>query len=274
MSLRNKLRFVGLTDTGKVREHNEDTIAVDPDIGLLVLADGMGGYNAGEVASGIAVTSIVKLVREHVEREDLSTVDSDSGLSRANIVLRDAVDRANKIIYQTAHSEAQCAGMGTTVVAALFFDNRVIIAHVGDSRLYRQRGDQFEQVTLDHSLLQELVDRGFYSSRHAQRAANKNYVTRALGVEPNVEVDIQQVPVSKGEVFVLCSDGLSDMVEDEDIHLTINTFSTNLDTVAKQLIQMANDNGGRDNVSVVMAHIMDSFPARPRIFDKILGWFG
>jgi PPM family protein phosphatase len=274
MNLRNKLRFVGLTDTGKVREHNEDTIAVDADIGLLVLADGMGGYNAGEVASGIAVKTIVNLVREHVEREDLSVPDRESGLSRPNIILRDAISRANKIIYQTARTQPQCEGMGTTVVAALFFDNKVTIAHVGDSRLYRQRGDKLEQVTMDHSLLQELVDRGFYSAEEAQRAGNKNYVTRALGVESNVDVEIQEVPVGKGEVFILCSDGLSDMVEDEDIHLTINTFSANLDTVAKQLIQLANDNGGRDNVSVVMAHIMDAFPARTKIFDKILGWFG
>ena len=274
MSLRNKLRVVGLSDTGKVRARNEDAIGVDPDIGLLVLADGMGGYNAGEVASGIAVKTIVNEVREQVEREDLSIADRVSGLSRPNLILRDAINRANQVIYQTSHTQAQCEGMGTTVVAALFFDNKVTIAHVGDSRLYRQRGDRLEQVTIDHSLLQELVDRGFYSTRQAQRAANKNYVTRALGVEPSVEVEIQEVPVSKGEVFVLCSDGLSDMVEDEDIHLTINTFSANLDTIAKQLIQLANDNGGRDNVSVVMAHIMDAFPARPRIFDKILGWFG
>src|SRR5437870_3809514 len=255
MSLRNKLRFVGLTDTGKVREHNEDTIAVDPDIGLLVLADGMGGYNAGEVASGIAVKTIVNLVREQIEREDLNVQDREAGLSRPTIILRDSIQRANKIIYQTARTQPQCEGMGTTVVAALFFDNKVTIAHVGDSRMYRQRGDKLEQVTMDHSLLQELVDRGFYSAEEAQRAANKNYVTRALGVEPNVEVEIQEVPVGKGEVFILCSDGLSDMVEDEDIHLTINTFSANLDTVAKQLIQLSNDNGGRDNVSVVMAYV-------------------
>jgi serine/threonine protein phosphatase PrpC len=276
MSLRNKLRCVGLTDTGKVREHNEDTIAVDPDIGLLVLADGMGGYNAGEVASGIAVKTIVNLVKEQVEREDLNVQDREAGLSRPTIILRDAIHRANKIIYQTARTQPQCEGMGTTVVAALFFDNKITIAHVGDSRLYRQRagGDKLEQVTMDHSLLQELVDRGFYSAEEAQRAANKNYVTRALGVEPNVDVEIQEVPVAKGEVFILCSDGLSDMVEDEDIHLTINTFSANLDTVAKQLIQLANDNGGRDNVSVVMAHVLDAFPARTKIFDKILGWFG
>lgn len=273
VNLRNKVQCVGMTDTGKVREHNEDTIAVDPEIGLLVLADGMGGYNAGEVASGIAVKTIVNLVRESLEREDLGAADRNTGLSRPSIILRDAIHRANKIIFQTARTQPQCEGMGTTVVSALFFDNRISIAHVGDSRLYRMRNDKFEQVTMDHSLLQELVDRGFYSPAEAQRAANKNYVTRALGVEANVEVEIQETPVQKGDVYVLCSDGLSDMVEDDDIHLTISTFSANLDTVAKQLIQLTNDNGGRDNVSVVLAHVLDAFPARKGIFDKILRWF-
>src|SRR5690348_9168743 len=139
MSLRGKLHFVGETDTGKVREHNEDTIAYDAEIGLLVLADGMGGYNAGEVASGIAVKTIVNLVRESVEKEDLRNVDRGSGMSRPSIILRDAIHRANKIIYQTAKTQPQCEGMGTTVVSALFFDNKVAVAHVGDSRLYRLR---------------------------------------------------------------------------------------------------------------------------------------
>lgn len=273
MGLKNKLRVVGLTDTGKVREHNEDTIAGDADLGLLVLADGMGGYKAGEVASGLAVKTIVTMVREHLERENLQSVDAESGLARTSIILRDAIHRANKIIYQTAHTQAQCEGMGTTVVAALFFDNRVTIAHVGDSRLYRARGEKFERITMDHSLLQELVDRGLYSAEEAQRAANKNYVTRALGVEPSVEVEIREIPVEKDEIFMLCSDGLSDMIEDEDIHLTINTFSDNLDTVAKQLIQLANDNGGRDNISVLMAHVVDAFPARQNVLDKIRKWF-
>ena len=274
MTLKGKLRCVGMTDTGKVREHNEDTIAFDADIGLLVLADGMGGYNAGEVASGIAVKTILNLVCESVDRQDLKTLDRESGMSRPSIILRDAIHRANKIIYQTARTQPNCEGMGTTVVAMLFFDNRASIAHVGDSRLYRLRSDKFEQVTMDHSLLQELVDRGFYSAEEAQRAANKNYVTRALGVEPNVDVEVQEVPVQKGDFYALCSDGLSDMVEDDDMHLTLTTFGANLDTVAKQLIQLANDNGGRDNISVVMANVLDAFPARRGIVDKILGWFG
>jgi PPM family protein phosphatase len=273
MSLRSKLRCVGLTDTGKVREHNEDTIAVDADIGLLVLADGMGGYNAGEVASGIAVKTIVNLVKEQVEREDMNVQDREAGLSRPTIILRDAIHRANKIIYQTARTQPQCEGMGTTVVGALFFDNRVSIAHVGDSRLYRLRPGGLEQITMDHSLLQELVDRGFYSPEEAQRAANKNYVTRALGVESNVEVEVQEHPVQKGDLYLICSDGLSDMVEDDDIHLTISTFGANLETATKQLIQLGNDNGGRDNISVVVAEILESFPAPRGVLDKMLGWF-
>jgi PPM family protein phosphatase len=273
MTLKGKLTFVGQTDTGRVREHNEDTIASDVDVGLLVLADGMGGYNAGEVASGIAVKTITNLVREGLAREDLGALDKATGLTRPSIVLRDAITRANKIIYQTARSQAECEGMGTTVVAALFYDNRISIAHVGDSRLYRQRGSQISQVTMDHSLLQELVDRGFYSPEEAQRAANKNYVTRALGVEPQVEVEVQEHPVDKGDIFILCSDGLSDMVEDEDIRLTISTFGANLDTVAKQLIQLANENGGRDNVSVVLAQAVEPFPASRGVMDKLLGWF-
>ncbi|HEU4516497.1 MAG TPA: SpoIIE family protein phosphatase, partial [Steroidobacteraceae bacterium] len=129
-------------------------------------------------------------------------------------------------------------------------------------------------LTMDHSLLQELVDRGFYSAEEAQRATNKNYVTRALGVEPTVEVEVHELPVEAGDCLVLCSDGLTDMVEDEDIHLTISTFGGNLDTVARQLVQLANDSGGRDNISVVLAQVAELFPARRGILDRILAWFG
>lgn len=273
-SLRTRVQAIGLSDTGKVREHNEDAIASDSDIGLYVLADGMGGYNAGEVASGIAVKTIANLVRESFLAMELEGVDKATGLHRPGIILRDAIARANKIIHQTSKSQSQCEGMGTTVAAVLFHDNRVAVAHVGDSRVYRLRGDTFEQLTMDHSLLQELVDRGFYSPEEAQRATNKNYVTRALGVEPTVDVDVREFPVQVGDWLVLCSDGLTDMVEDEDIHLTISTFSANLDTVARQLVQLANDSGGRDNISVLMARVVELFPARRSILDRILAWFG
>jgi protein phosphatase len=272
--LKGKLSCVGVSDAGRIREHNEDTIGTDQDIGLVVLADGMGGYKAGEVASGIAVRTVMSLLKDAVEREDLTLRDPSSGLSRPGILLRDAITRANKIIHQTARTQTNCEGMGTTVVAGLFFDDKLTIAHVGDSRLYRLRGTEFTQVTQDHSLMQELISRGFYTPEEAQRAAAKNYVTRALGVEPTVDVDVTEIPVSKDDLYLLCSDGLSDMVEDADIHLTISTFGGNLETLAKQLVLLSNDNGGRDNVSIVAVRVLDSFPAKRRIVDRILAMFG
>ena len=273
MSLRGKIDFTEMTDTGRVREHNEDAIGSEPDIGLMVLADGMGGYNAGEVASGIAVQIVSELAAEGATRENRDEIDPHSGLMRQSIVLRDAVYRANKIIYQTAQSQTHCEGMGTTIVAAMFYDNKISIAHVGDSRAYRLRGGVFEQITMDHSLLQELVDRGFYSAEEAQRSTNRNYVTRALGVEPSVEVEVHEHEVLPDDVYLLCSDGLPDMVEDEDIHLTISTFNASLDVVGKQLIELANDHGGRDNVSVMLAQVNQPFAARKGLLVKLANLF-
>jgi len=271
--LKGKLRCVGATDTGRVREHNEDTIGTDPDVGLVVLADGMGGYKSGEVASGIAVRTLLGLIKESVELQDLTVTDLGTGLSRPGILLRDAIHRANKIIYQTARTQPNCEGMGTTVVAGLFFDDKLTIAHVGDSRMYRLRDNRLEQVTQDHSLMQELVSRGFYTPEEAARAAAKNFVTRALGVEPTVEVEITEIPVVKDDLFLLCSDGLSDMVEDDDIQLTISTFGANLETLARQLVLLSNENGGRDNISVVLARVLEGFPARRGMMDRLLGLF-
>jgi len=273
MSLRGKIKFAEITDTGKVRDHNEDAIGSDADMGLMVLADGMGGYNAGEVASGIAVQTITELAAEGATREERNVRDPETGLMRQTIVLRDAISRANKIIFQTAQSQTHCEGMGTTLVAALFYDNTVSIAHVGDSRAYRLRGDDFEQLTLDHSLLQELVDRGFYSEEEAQRSTNRNYVTRALGVEPVVEVEVQEFDVLPNDIYLLCSDGLPDMVEDEDIHLTIRTFNASLDVVGQQLVNLANEHGGRDNVSVMLTQVLESFAAKKSLMARLTGLF-
>jgi len=273
ISLRGKIEFAELTDTGRVREHNEDAIGSNPDIGLMVLADGMGGYNAGEVASGIAVQIVTQLATEGAAREELNDIDAHSGLMRLSIILRDAVYRSNKIIFQTAQSQTQCEGMGTTIVACMFYDDKVSIAHVGDSRAYRLRGGALEQITLDHSLLQELVDRGFYSHEEAQRSTNRNYVTRALGVEPTVEVEVREYDVLPDDIYLLCSDGLPDMVEDDDIHLTISTFNASLDVVGQQLIDLANDHGGRDNVSVMLAQVKEAFPAKKGLIAKLAGLF-
>ena len=253
------LRYAIRSDVGLLREGNEDAAYAGPR--LLAVADGMGGHAAGEVASAAAISALSRL---------------DEGVPGTDLLdaLADAVIDANHTLHNMVVADPSFEGMGTTLTAMLWSDGRMALCHIGDSRAYRLRDNRFEQMTLDHSLLQELVDRGFYSQQEAQRATNKNYVTRALGVEQNVEVEIHEQPAQKSDYYVLCSDGLSDMIEDEDIHLTISTFSANLDTVAKQLIQLSNDNGGRDNVSVIMAHVQEPFPAHRRIFDKILGWFG
>jgi len=272
-SLRGNISVVRCSDTGRVRDHNEDAAVADMDVGLVALADGMGGYNAGEVAAELAVSTVMKLVREGSVNNVREQIDSDSGLMRQSITLRNSVARANKIIWQTSQSQAQCQGMGTTMVACLFYDDRVSIAHVGDSRAYRLRNDRFEQLTMDHSLLQELMDRGFYSREEAQRSTNRNYVTRALGVESTVDVEIQEETVRTGDIYLLCSDGLTDMVEDEDIHLTISTFSANLQTVAEQLVELANDNGGRDNVTVGLAQVTGSFAIKHGFFSRLRNLF-
>ena len=273
MNLLSKIDFAEISDTGRVRDHNEDAIGSIGEIGLLVLADGMGGYNAGEVASGIAVQIVTDLAADGATREARDNIDPHSGLMRQSIVLRDAIYRSNKIIYQTAQSQSNCEGMGTTIVACMFYDNKISVAHVGDSRAYRLRAGQLDQVTLDHSLLQELVDRGFYSEEEAQRSTNKNYVTRALGVEPTVEVEVHEYEVLPDDIYMLCSDGLCDMVEDEDIHLTISTFNDSLDVVGQQLVDLANDHGGRDNISVMLAQVKEAFPAKRGLLARIAGLF-
>lgn len=273
MSLENKFAYVEITDVGMVRDHNEDAIGSNRETGLMVLADGMGGYNAGEVASGIAVRTVLDLVSEGCSREQRSAPEPETGLMRQTILLRDAIARANKIIHQTAHSQSQCEGMGTTIVACLFFDNRISIAHVGDARLYRLRQNRLQQITMDHSLLQELVDRGFYSQEEAQRSTNRNYVTRALGVEALVQVEVQEMDALPGDIYLLCSDGLPDMVEDDDIHLTISTFSANLQTVGQQLIQLSNEQGGKDNISIILTQVREPFPAKKGLFGWLAGMF-
>jgi protein phosphatase len=168
--------------------------------------------------------------------------------------------------------------MGTTLVCALFHDNHITVAHVGDSRLYRYRHNKneparFEQITRDHSLLQEQIDSGMISREDARLSNNKNLVTRALGVDPTVDVEVQEHEALPGDVYLLCSDGLNDMIVDEEIQLTLSVLGNNLELAAQQLVQMANDHGGRDNISVILVRILRKFPARRGIFAWLSAWF-
>ena len=273
MSLMASLEMAKATHTGMVRSHNEDSIAVDAEIGLAVLADGMGGYNAGEVASGIATALISSETREAMVSHSPHELDRATGSPLATTLLRDIIAKANTSIFQSANSQPQYAGMGTTLVVALFCDNQITIAHIGDSRCYRQRGGKLEQVTRDHSLLQEQIDSGLLTKEAAKRSQNKNLVTRALGIEPVVEAEIHSYPAQEGDIYLICSDGLNDMVEDEDIEMTLEALGANLQLAAEQLVQMANDNGGRDNISVVLIKVKKDFPADEGLFAKFFSWF-
>ena len=242
-----------------VRTHNEDTIFADR-AGLAILADGMGGYNAGEVASGIAVSVIKEgLLPELASGRDLSKVDINTGLTHAALLLQQQIAAANKGIYEAAQNRPECAGMGTTVVAAVFHGSRVSIAHIGDSRCYRLRGDRFEQLTRDHSLLQEQIDSGQITADQARFSLNKNLVTRALGIEAIVPADISEYRVEPDDIYLLCSDGLTDMVDTDVVHGVVDDKRAALEVAATQLVELANQNGGRDNISVVMVRIPPEF---------------
>ena len=273
MDLNEALEIVGATDPGMVRSNNEDSIASDVTSGLVVLADGMGGYNAGEVASGMATTVITTELQQLIERQPPYAVEESTGKTQAVKMLRDQIAKANTSIYQASQSQPQYSGMGTTLVVALFYDNRMAVAHVGDSRLYRQRGGDFKQVTKDHSLLQEQIDAGMITPEQAKLSANKNLVTRALGIDPSVEPEIHEYDAMAGDIYLLCSDGLCDMVSDEDIGMALQTLGANLRLCAHQLVQMANDNGGRDNVSVILVRVKHAFPAPKGFAAKLAGWF-
>ena len=272
MSLDGKVEIFGLTDTGRKRSHNEDSIGSDKDIGVLVLADGMGGYRAGEVASAIAVNMILDELRANLD-EVSGEIDEESGYCNKTITVMHAIEKANETIYQTAQSQPQCAGMGTTVVAAAFYDDRMTIAHIGDSRLYRLRSSVFEQITSDHSLLQELIDKGFYTREEAKKSLNKNLVTRAMGIELSVMPDLQEEVVLPGDVYLICSDGLSDLVEDEEMQRTLDATGANLEEAAHRLVKMANDKGGKDNISVILARVIKPFTAKKSWYSKVFDWF-
>ena len=272
MDLTEVLEIASCTDSGMVRSHNEDSIAADAANGLVVLADGMGGYNAGEVASGMATTVIITEMQQILASAKPYHTDPRTNKEIGPRLVREQVLKANASIYQAAQSQPQYAGMGTTLVVSLFYDNRVLVAHLGDSRLYLLRAGKFRQITRDHSLLQEQIDSGLISPEQAKHAQHKNLVTKALGIDPSVEPEIHEYPTKSGDIYLLCSDGLCDMVEDEDIGMTLQALGANLKLAAQQLVQMANDNGGRDNVSVILVRVLREYPGPRGVMAKVFAW--
>lgn len=256
--------FCSQTDPGLTRNNNEDALAFDAATGLCILADGMGGYNAGEIASAMAV-AFIKSEMSHW----LSRAGRQATAREVRQALEISVDNANHSIFNAAHSNPEFAGMGTTLVVGVFQDGRLLLGHVGDSRCYRLRGQVFQQITKDHSLIQEQLDAGLITPEQAFTSPNRNLVTRALGIEDMTLVEVNEHRVEVGDLYLMCSDGLSDMVTDEGIAAIVRGGGT-LAHKARQLIDASNEAGGRDNISVLLAHAKED-PSRPGLLSRMLG---
>ncbi|WP_027468949.1 Stp1/IreP family PP2C-type Ser/Thr phosphatase [Deefgea rivuli] len=273
-SLATALEICGLTDVGLLRDHNEDAISFDTDMGLVILADGMGGYNAGEVASGIATQVVSEVMRAQLAAMPPHVKTAGSLWPVAHEMLLIAVDRSNSLIFQTAEQHPQCAGMGTTLVGALFYDNHLAVAHVGDSRAYRFRQQELTQLSRDHSFLQEQIDAGLLTAAEARYAPHKNLVTRAVGIAPMVQTELHEYAVEPDDIYLFCSDGLNDMLDDDSIEALLKAQGSHLSLAAKTLIEQANAMGGKDNISVILVRIRRDFSVEDGLWKKVGGWFG
>lgn len=250
------LLMTGRTDTGMVRDHNEDCFLVIPESGIAILADGMGGHLAGEVASAMAIDKVTHSLRQALAANHKH---NDQPKSSAAQALVDAIKAANSAIHAASMNRPEQAGMGTTIVAATFHDRLLTVAHVGDSRLYRYRQGVFSQVTEDHSMVQELLRRGLMTPEEARTSVNRNLVTRALGVDPLVEVEVKEQNFEDGDVYLMCSDGLNDVLLDEEIAEILHDHLSDLDMAAQKMITEVNARGGPDNVSVVLVRTGANF---------------
>lgn len=241
-----KYDFFASTDCGRVRSNNEDAVSIDAQAQIAVLADGMGGYSAGEVASSMAVTLIHAEMRAWLMQSDEPPLGND--IRRA---LEICVDNANQAIYSAALTHGEYAGMGTTLVVGVLSEDKLVLGHVGDSRCYRWRAGVLKQLTRDHSWLQEQLDAGLLTPQQAAVSPNRNLVTRALGVEPTVLVEINEFRMEPHDLLLMCSDGLSEMLQPDEIAALVSADET-LEEKTTRLIAAANANGGRDNISVLL----------------------
>lgn len=241
------------THAGQVRPLNEDAVGADPDSGLFILADGLGGYNAGEIASTMAVSTLLAELPADLEaaRHGTSAFDPQA-------VLRDRLIAMNSTIFRAALNSSAFEGMATTIVVAWLLGDRLWVAHTGDSRLYRMRGGQLEQLTRDHSFSQELLDAGMVTEEEARLLPAKNLVTRALGASAEVDPEVHDYPLQSGDIVMMCSDGLTEMISYAEIAEQLHAAKGDVQDSARRLVDMANVAGGRDNVSVVVVGVQEA----------------
>lgn len=247
------LIITGLTDIGYSRDHNEDAIAWDEDRNLALLADGMGGHLAGDVASQLCLDTLLEYLQPALDKP--LSLKPNKGVTKQATLMRRAVNHANKAVFEAASANPEYQGMGTTVAALLFYDKRLVVAHVGDSRVYRLRNGSLEPITRDHSLVREMLDHGVISPEEAVDNPYSHVITKAVGVQENVVAEVQEYPVREGDIYLLCSDGLTDMVDDNDIEAILIEADGDMDSAARALVDRANEHGGRDNISVVLTAV-------------------
>ena len=252
-----KLRFATASDPGLVRQNNEDAFVADPNLGIFAVADGMGGHASGEVASRMAADLLREFIAQaNKEYKAAPSEESTAVLSTPANLLVKAIRLANQKIYQTSQKQNDYRGMGTTLVAIYFPPSSIpVIANVGDSRLYLLRGRTIEQVTEDHSLVWEQYRQGQILKEALAQSPHKNIVTRALGIRPTVDVDVRELETEPGDFFLLCSDGLSDLVPDEELFAVVKKASGNLQKACDHLIRLANQRGGKDNITLLLIRI-------------------
>ncbi len=250
-----RVRFAVASDVGRVRTNNEDSFLADPDLGIFAVADGMGGHASGEVASRLAVESLSEsLARARQEKDANLSADHTAILSSPANLLVNSIRLANQKIYKSAQENKEYKGMGTTLVAVYFSTTPSLVAHVGDSRLYHLRGQAVRQITEDHSWVWEQYKQGLIAREAIATSPHKNIVTRALGIQPTVDVDIQDLELERGDFLLLCSDGLSDLVRDEEM-IVASRNAKDLERHCNGLVRLANSRGGKDNITVLLIQV-------------------
>jgi PPM family protein phosphatase len=252
-----KAASAGLTDVGRKRNHNEDSYLIDQDLQLFVVADGMGGHAGGGTASRLAVETIDKEMRD-VKASGANPFDTHTDLQNSALpdYLRIAVERACQAIFRAAQEDPRLQGMGTTVISLCVHSDHALFAHVGDSRAYLIRNQLIQQVSEDHSLVNEQIKAGMITAEEAKHSRFKNIITRSVGFEEEVQVDVMGLVCKPGDRFVLCSDGLANLVDDQEIRKLV--LDGTLAEAPKKLIDLANERGGDDNITCIVVEIVEA----------------
>jgi len=267
-----KIYFSAKSDLGLKRKINEDSFLADSQLGLFVVLDGIGGHQGGEIASELGRNTIQKTILKFRHNKNYRINSSDNQyLSAEAYILMESIIQANQAIYQTSRKKTEYAGMGTTVASLLLGEKIVAIAHVGDSRIYLIRGDSIERLTEDHSLIMEQIKQGIISGKEAKNSAMKNVITQALGVEEELIPTVNEIIPFDNDLFLLCTDGLTDLVYDEEILEIILKYRPNLDQVSQALIDRANEKGGIDNITTILVNV--KINSQKKLFKSLFSIF-